>query len=605
MTSTLAERIPASPPAQLDPSVLPKHPQSQPKSLIQSKVAIQPWVTQLAHLASQYHLSEYNRIKYGHRGCPIPYAPLLLNAPDTFRDLRVRQVSNMNGVLWWPCPEASCATAQVITTSEQRNALVSGSVCPCLGPLLQKELNAALEDTLSSQMPTTSISDGTPHRIMPVKTSKTHPLNISAIVPPELLPAMSSHLISNPEPSPVIFHIPDFYTLHRITDYAQHIPSATSSTSLAVSRKAHSRRSSRSPLLPSIAAHSPPSPEPMPHTPPLPIPPAFINQPPQSITEALQAAIDTRLTTLATKPRSSLPFIAKLSPPTLKQSVKVRVVSDDLASNRSLSSQRGTFALPKVVFPSMLDFLNSSEREQLAISAASQNATKLRAPSALLRPISNIHGTKRCFKLGNLMLSSCPGKKVRLAGPVRGRSAVCRDLDIDLRRISQVGARCIVCCLDDEELELLGIHWSDYVSSAHRAGMDILRIPLPEGLAPLSPQSLDESLTKLIDGYTMRGASILVHCRGGLGRAGLVACCWALKIGLCGWINVDLSPNPAEGADGLESHVRRDTLQLVERAITVVRRRRSVKAIETLEQVRFLTEYVDFLREGTTREGQS
>ncbi|KAG1725181.1 hypothetical protein EDB19DRAFT_1756955, partial [Suillus lakei] len=61
----------------------------------------------------------------------------------------------------------------------------------------------------------------------------------------------------------------------------------------------------------------------------------------------------------------------------------------------------------------------------------------------------------------------------------------------------------------------------------------------------------------------MRGASVLVHCRGGLGRAGLVACCWTLKIGLCEWINVDLSPNLAESTNGLESHVRRDTLQLV------------------------------------------
>ncbi|KAG2051193.1 phosphatases II, partial [Suillus hirtellus] len=213
--------------------------------------------------------------------------------------------------------------------------------------------------------------------------------------------------------------------------------------------------------------------------------------------------------------------------------------------------------------------------------------------------------TKRCFKLGNLMLSSCPGKKVRLASRVRGRGAVCRNLDTDLRRISQVGARCIVCCLDDEELHFLGICWSDYVSSAHRAGMDILRIPLPEGLAPLSPQPLDESLTKLIDDYTMRGASILVHCRGGLGRAGLIACCWALKIDLCGWINVDLSPNPADGTDGLENYVRRDILQLVEHAITVVRRQRSVKAIETLKQVRFLTEYADFLREGVQRRGQT
>ncbi|KAG1769322.1 phosphatases II, partial [Suillus occidentalis] len=499
-------------------------------------------------LASQYHLSEYNRIKYGHRGCPIPYAPLFLNAPDTFCDLRVRQVSNMDGVLWWPCPEAPCTTTQVIPTSEQRNALVTGSACPCLDPLVQKELNAALEDSLSSHMPPPAIPESTSHCSMPVKTSKTHPLNISTMVPPELLPAMSSHLITNPEPSPVIFHIPDFYTLQSITDYAQHIPSTTSPTSLALS-------------------------QPMP---PLPTPPAFLNQPPQSIIEALQAAIDTRLTTLATKPRSSLPFIAKLSPsPTLKQSTKARV------------------------------------------GATKQSS---RASSATLRPVSNIHGTKRCFKLGNLMLSSCPGKKVRLTGPVRGRSAVYRDLDADLRRISQAGARCIVCCLDDEELEFLGIRWADYVSCAHRAGMDILRIPLPEGLAPLSPQSLDESLTKLIDGYTLRGASILVHCRGGLGRAGLVACCWALKIGLCGWINVDLAvapspipnpnPNPSlspnllgEAADGVGAgvgmeHVRRDTLQLVERAITVVRRRRSVKAVETLEQVRFLTEYVDWLRGG-------
>jgi protein-tyrosine phosphatase len=59
-----------------------------------------------------------------------------------------------------------------------------------------------------------------------------------------------------------------------------------------------------------------------------------------------------------------------------------------------------------------------------------------------------------------------------------------------------------------------------------------------------------------------------------------------------------VSPSPGEAADGVETHVRRDTLQLVERAITVVRRRRSVKAVETLEQVRFLTEYVDYLRGG-------
>lgn len=93
-----------------------------------------------------------------------------------------------------------------------------------------------------------------------------------------------------------------------------------------------------------------------------------------------------------------------------------------------------------------------------------------------------------------------------------------------------------------------------------------------------------------------------------MGRAGLVACCWALKLGLCGWIETqpsrasrlsftapeDLSELPP--SEETMNGVRRDTFQLVERVITLVRRRRSYKAVETFEQVKFLVDYVDFLR---------
>jgi len=44
-----------------------------------------------------------------------------------------------------------------------------------------------------------------------------------------------------------------------------------------------------------------------------------------------------------------------------------------------------------------------------------------------------------------------------------------------------------------------------------------------------------------------------------------------------------------------EGQVRRDTLEQVERAIGIVRCRRSLKAIETYEQVKFLVGYVDYL----------
>jgi len=193
--------------------------------------------------------------------------------------------------------------------------------------------------------------------------------------------------------------------------------------------------------------------------------------------------------------------------------------------------------------------------------------------------------------LGNLYLSSCPGKKVRLTGPVRGRGAICRDVKQDLRRIKALGVGCIVCCLDDEELEFLGTPWPEYSQAAWEFGLDILRIPIPEGLAPASLELFDAHLTRLISVYTLTGVPVLAHCRGGVGRAGLVACCWILKLGLCGWASGRDDVGPAD-----EGRVRRDTLEQVEKAISIVRRRRSLKAIETYEQVKFLVGYVDYLR---------
>jgi hypothetical protein len=122
---------------------------------------------------------------------------------------------------------------------------------------------------------------------------------------------------------------------------------------------------------------------------------------------------------------------------------------------------------------------------------------------------------------------------------------------------------------------------------------------MPEGLTPLSPKDLDRALTPLIERYTLQGESVLAHCRGGVGRAGLVAACWALKLGLLGWLETDPAPAPQKGEQQpqqQQAHLRRDTLALVQRAISVLRARRSTKAIETYEQVRFLVEWVEYLR---------
>ena len=55
--------------------------------------------------------------------------------------------------------------------------------------------------------------------------------------------------------------------------------------------------------------------------------------------------------------------------------------------------------------------------------------------------------------------------------------------------------------------------------------------------------------------------------------------------------------NPPDWGEALP--IRKDTMQLVERVISVIRRRRSPKAVETYEQVRFLVDFVEFQRSKT------
>jgi protein-tyrosine phosphatase len=188
--------------------------------------------------------------------------------------------------------------------------------------------------------------------------------------------------------------------------------------------------------------------------------------------------------------------------------------------------------------------------------------------------------------IGNLLLSSCPGKKVRLTGPVRGRGAICRDLGLDLKRIHSLGVGAVVCCLDDEELAYLGAPWETYEREADQLGMDVVRLPMAEGFAPTCVKTIDMIITSLVAEYTLQGRHILVHCRGGVGRAGLIACTWMYKLGLVRTGTLPYEQCPFE----LRPEYSAEHLAAVDRLVQTVRRRRSPKAIETAEQVAFLYE---------------
>lgn len=142
---------------------------------------------------------------------------------------------------------------------------------------------------------------------------------------------------------------------------------------------------------------------------------------------------------------------------------------------------------------------------------------------------------------GNVALSSCPGKKVRVNGPVLGRAGVCRDLRADFARLVCFGIRAVFCLIGDEELELLGAPKAGYISAAQNAGLLVYFSPIPEGGHPERPADLETVLVKISE-LLDASENVLIHCRGGLGRAGLVAACLLLKHGLVKPVRESVGP---------------------------------------------------------------
>lgn len=161
-------------------------------------------------------------------------------------------------------------------------------------------------------------------------------------------------------------------------------------------------------------------------------------------------------------------------------------------------------------------------------------------------------------------------------------------------------------CLDDAELLYLGSPIASYASLCASLNLALIRIPMPEGLTPASLENFDTQVELVVREFTLRGVSVLAHCRGGVGRAGLVACAWAIKMGLVPPTNPSTpSADPSTAPDGAAGDLLFGAeygayspadLQVAKDAIAVVRRRRSVKAIETYEQVRWVVDYVRLLR---------
>lgn len=119
---------------------------------------------------------------------------------------------------------------------------------------------------------------------------------------------------------------------------------------------------------------------------------------------------------------------------------------------------------------------------------------------------------------GRIGLTFCPGKK----DPHAMTGVWNRDLNTDVRAIRDWGASTLITLMESHELEQLDV--SDLGDTARRSGLEWHHLPIRdvsipderfESRWPGIRQQLVESLA--------RGESVVIHCKGGLGRTGLVA----------------------------------------------------------------------------------
>lgn len=98
-----------------------------------------------------------------------------------------------------------------------------------------------------------------------------------------------------------------------------------------------------------------------------------------------------------------------------------------------------------------------------------------------------------------------------------------RDIGSDLDRISNhYGATTLVVLLEEYELKKYGIQ--DLIPRARDAGLEVIDFPIVDVSVPRKAQSDDYAdLIESILAPLHAGETVVVHCRGGIGRTGVVA----------------------------------------------------------------------------------
>ena len=104
-----------------------------------------------------------------------------------------------------------------------------------------------------------------------------------------------------------------------------------------------------------------------------------------------------------------------------------------------------------------------------------------------------------------------------------------RDLSIDARDLAEKHqAHVLVSLIEDKELRELRIE--GLVAACEARHIRVLRRPFPDMGVP-SPELAKTTVTEILEAAG-RGENVVIHCKGGLGRTGLIAACALVAAGV-------------------------------------------------------------------------
>jgi len=128
---------------------------------------------------------------------------------------------------------------------------------------------------------------------------------------------------------------------------------------------------------------------------------------------------------------------------------------------------------------------------------------------------------------GLVGVTFCPGKQ----GPSNSGFVWRRDLGLDLDTIAAWGPAAIVTLIEDHEFEMLGVQ--DLGRQISARGIEWHHLPIVDVEVPDARFEAGwlASGPKLLS-VLRQGGRVLVHCRGGLGRAGTVAARFLVELGV-------------------------------------------------------------------------